>query len=74
MTRRALAGLPHNLTPPYVIGRAFIDDYLDLTGGVWVRCTFDGCIVHLGGLAIVSGCIFKNCKYTGDWPKEWVGG
>lgn len=52
--------------------QTFVDDYVDLTGGIWKGCRFDGCIVELRSgytPTTIANCVFEECKLVGDgWP------
>lgn len=54
--------------------KTFVDDYVDLTGGVWKDCRFDGCILEMrAGHAptTIANCTLEECMLVGDgWPRN----
>jgi hypothetical protein len=60
---------------PRVFTQTFIDERVDLTGGVWKNCLFNGCVVELraGQAGTVMDCVFEECQLVGDgWPGGMV--
>lgn len=56
-------------------GRVFVDERLNMTGGTYLNCTFDGCVLEANPSEQVlhcECCEFRNCQLVGEaWP-EWM--